>query len=174
MTKRKNEGTVMNQLQKLKKILEVAYTEDLDEYELLVKRLKKELPLFNGPKRIAAAVLKEYLGDITTLELPAEKLYQKKETGAILFEDIKNGRARLFINIGKNHNLSTGDLIREIVKKSGIDGKTIGKIDIHSTYSFFEIPEHFAEMVLHSFENAKIKGLNVVVEPAKKRKKENP
>jgi hypothetical protein len=60
------------------------------------------------------------------------------------------------------------------VKKSGIDGKTIGKIDIHSTYSFFEIPEHFAEMVLHSFENAKIRGLNVVVEPAKKRKKENP
>ncbi|OHD70711.1 MAG: hypothetical protein A2W19_12075 [Spirochaetes bacterium RBG_16_49_21] len=163
----------MDHLKKLKRILEVAYTEDLDEYELLVKRLKKELPLFNGPKRIAAAVLKEYLGDISMLELPAEKLYQKTEPGKIVFEDIKNGRARLFINIGKNHNLSTGDLIREIVKKSGVDGKSIGKIDIHSTYSFFEIPEQFAEMVLHSFDNTKVKGMNVVVEPAKKRKKEN-
>jgi hypothetical protein len=163
----------MNQLKALKKILEVAYTEDLDEYELLVKRLKKELPLFNGPKRIAAAVLKEYLGDISSLEIPEERLYSKTETGKIVFEDIKDGRARLFINIGKNHNISTGDLIREIVKKSGIDGKSIGKIDIHSTYSFFEVPEQFAEMVLHSFDMAKIKGLNVVVEPAKKRKKEN-
>jgi hypothetical protein len=162
----------MNHLTKLKRILEVAYTEDLDDYELLVKRLKKELPLFNGPKRIAAAVLKEYLGDISNLELPQEKLYAKTDTGKIVFEDIKDGRARLFINIGKNHNISTGDLIREIVKKSGIDGKSIGKIDIHSTYSFFEIPEQFAEMVLHSFDMAKIKGLNVVVEPAKKRKKE--
>jgi hypothetical protein len=164
----------MNHLKKLKRILEIAYTEDLDDYELLVKRLKKELPLFNGPKRIAAAVLKEYLGDISDLELPQEKLYQKIETGKVIFEDIKDGRARLFINIGKNHNISTGDLIREIVKRSGIDGKSIGKIDIHSTYSFFEVPEQFAEMVLHSFDMAKIKGLNVVVEPAKKRKKENP
>lgn len=162
----------MNQLKKIIRILDVAYNENLDEYELLVKRLKKELPLFNGPKRIAAAVLKEYLGDIAGLDLPKEKIYQKTETGQVVFEDIKDGRARLFINIGKNHNISTGDLIREIVKKSGIDGKSIGKIDIHSTYSFFEIPEQFAELVLHSFSGAKIKGLTVVVEPAKKRKKE--
>mgnify|MGYP001217214116 FL=1 len=60
----------MNQLKKIKKVLEVAYTENLDEYELLVKRLKKELPLFNGAKRIAAAVLKEYLGDISGMEIP--------------------------------------------------------------------------------------------------------
>ena len=162
----------MNQLKKIKRILDVAYNENLDEYEALVKRLKKELPLFNGPKRIAAAVLKEYLGDISGMELPKEKIYKKTEAGQVLFEDIKDGRARLFINIGKNHNISTGDLIREIVKKSGMDGKSIGKIDIHSTYSFFEIPEQFAELVLHSFEGAKIKGLNVVVEPAKKKKKE--
>jgi hypothetical protein len=162
----------MNQLKKMRRVLEVAYTENLDEYELLVKRLKKELPLFNGAKRIAAAVLKEYLGDISDVEIPKEKIYQKIETGQVVFEDIKDGRARLFINIGKNHNISTGDLIREIVKKSGVDGKSIGKIDIHSTYSFFEIPEQFAELVLHSFDGAKIKGLNVVVEPAKKRKKE--
>ncbi len=162
----------MNQLKKIVRVLDVAYNENLDEYELLVKRLKKELPLFNGAKRIAAAVLKEYLGDIAGIEIPKERIYRKAEAGQIVFEDIKDGRARLFINIGKNHNINTGDLIREIVKKSGIDGKTIGKIDIHTTYSFFEIPEQYAELVLHSFDGAKIKGLNVVVEPAKKRKKE--
>lgn len=164
----------MNQEKKLEKILEIALNDELEEYEKLVKVLKKQLPLFNGPKRIAAAALKELLGDISGLEVTPENLLNRTtDTGKIVFEDIKDGRARLFINIGKNHYVSTGDLIREIVKRSGIDGKTIGKIDIHSTYSFFEVPESSAELVYHSFDNAKIKGIPVVVEPAKRRKKES-
>lgn len=161
----------MNQLKKIMRIIDIAYNENLDEYEHLVKRLKKELPLFNGAKRIAAAVLKEHLGDISKLELPNERIYKKPEPGQIVFEDVKDGRARLFINIGKNHNMSTGDLIREVVKKSGIDGKLVGKIDIHGTYTFFEVPEQYAELVLHSLNGAKLKGVNVVVEPAKRKKK---
>ncbi len=160
----------MSKEKKIERILEVALTEELEEYEQLVKHLKKQLPLFNGPKRIAAAVLKEYLGDISKVD--TGKVVKKKDKkGTVVFEDIKDGRARLFINIGKNHNISTGDLIREIVKKSGIDGKLIGKIDIHPTYSFFEIPEQYAELVLHSFEDARMKGISVVVEPAKRKKK---
>jgi len=162
----------MHQKKKLEKIIEVALTEELEDYEKLVKLLKKQLPLFNGAKRIAAAVLKEYLGKISSVDdLAFEKVTEKAGAGSIIFEDIKDGRARLFINIGKNHNISTGNLIREIVNKSGIDGKTIGKIDIHSTYSFFEVPEKSAELVYHSFDNARIRGIPVVVEPAKKKKK---
>jgi len=161
----------MKQKKKLEKILEIALTEDLNEYQQVVKILKKELPMFVGTRRLAAALLKEYIGDISNIELPAGKMINRAENGTIEFEDIKDGRARLFINIGKNQNVSTGDLIREIVKRSGIDGKSIGKIDIFSTYSFFEIPEQFAELVYHSFEDARIKGIPVVVEPAKKKKK---
>jgi ATP-dependent RNA helicase DeaD len=161
----------MNQERKLEKILEVASTEELEDYQTLVKILKKKLRLFGGTKRIAAALLKEVLGDISRLDLSSDHLFHKTETGKIVFEDIKDGRARLFINVGKNHHVSTGDIIREIVKRSGIDGKSIGKIDIHSTYSFFEVPEQFAEMVYHSFDDARIKGISVSVEPAKRRKK---
>lgn len=156
---------------KIEKILEVALTEELEDYEKLVKSLKKKLPLFNGAKRIAAAVLKEYLGDISKIDMSLKDVEPREEIGRVVFEDIKDGRARLFANIGKNHNISTGDLIREIVKRSGIDGKSIGKIDIHSTYSFFEVPEQYAELVLHSLENVRLKGFPIVVEPAKKRAK---
>jgi len=161
----------MNQEKKLEKILERALSEDLDDYVKLLKVLKKKVPFFGGTKRIAAALLKEVLGDISKLEITASSLLNKTETGKIIFEDIKDGRARLFINIGKSQNISTGDLIREIVKRSGIDGKTVGKIDIHSTYAFFEVPEQYAELVLHSFDNARIRGVPVVVEPAKKKVK---
>ena len=159
----------MNQEKKLEKILERALSEDLDDYQKLLKVLKKKLPFFGGTKRIAASLLKEVLGDISKLDIDASSLLNKTETGKIIFEDIKDGRARLFINIGKSQNISTGDLIREIVKRSGIDGKTVGKIDIHSTYAFFEVPEQYAELVLHSFDNARIRGVPVVVEPAKKK-----
>lgn len=159
----------MNQEKKLEKILERALSEDLDDYQKLLKVLKKKLPFFGGTKRIAASLLKEVLGDISKLDINASSLLNKTETGKIIFEDIKDGRARLFINIGKSQNISTGDLIREIVKRSGIDGKTVGKIDIHSTYAFFEVPEQYAELVLHSFDNARIRGVPVVVEPAKKK-----
>jgi len=156
----------VNQEKKIEKLLDIALTEELEEYQELLKILKKKLPLIGRTKRIAAALLKEHLGDISRLNL--EKT--KNETGKIVFEDIKDGKARLFINLGKNQRVSAGDLIREIVKRSGIDGKSIGKIDVHSTYSFFEVPEQYAEIVYHSFENAKIRGINVVVEPAKRRK----
>jgi len=161
----------MNQEKKIEKILDIALNEELDDYLKLARVLKKKLSLFGSTKRIAAALLKEYLGDISRLDLSVENILSKTETGKIIFEDIKDGRARLFINIGKNHRVSTGDLIREIVKRSGIDGKSIGKIDVHATYSFFEVPEHYAELVYHSFDDARIKGIPVVVEPAKRRKR---
>jgi len=161
----------MNQEKKLEKILESALSEELHEYEQLLKKMKKGLPFFGRTRRIAAALLKELLGDISKLDINNSTLLSKTESGKIIFEDIKDGRARLFINVGKNQNISTGDLIREIVKRSGIDGKIVGKIDIHSTYAFFEVPEQYAELVLHSFEGARIRGIPVVVEPAKRKTK---
>ena len=159
----------MIQKKKLERILDTALTEDLTEYEKVLKALKKKLPFLMGTNRIALALLKESLGNISNLDLNLESRVKKSQTGKIYFEDVKDGKARLFINIGKNHRLSPGDLIREIVKKTGIEGKQIGKIDIYSTYSFFEIPEQFAELVLLSLDKTRIRGIPIVVEPAKKR-----
>jgi predicted nucleic acid-binding Zn finger protein len=162
----------MNHLRKLERILEVAMTEDLSDYEKVVSRLNKKLPFLVGSKRVAAVLLREYLGNISNLDLSTIDVVSGKneKSGSPLFEEVKDGKVRFFINIGKNHNVGTGDLIREIVKKSSVDGKSIGKIDVHTTYSFFEIPEQYAEIVYHSFSGAKIKGVPVVVEPAKRKK----
>ncbi len=161
----------MNQVKNIEKILESALNEDLTSYFLLIKAMRKHLPLFGSTKRITAALLKECIGDISKLDLSEiTSLNLAKPDGTIVFEDIKNGKARIFINIGKNHKITPGDLIREISKRSGIDGKLVGKIDIHSTYSFIEIPEQYAELVLVSLDKARIKGIPIVVEPAKKKK----
>ncbi len=161
----------MNYEKKIENVLETALTYDLTDYYALLKALRKKLPFLVGTRRIAAALLREFIGDISKLDVSLDWLGDKSTSGKVVFEDVKDGKARLFINIGKNHNISPGDLIREIVKRSGIDGKLIGKIDIHSTYSFFEVPEQYAELVLLSLDKTKIKRVPIVVEPAKKRKK---
>ncbi|MDY6932939.1 MAG: DbpA RNA binding domain-containing protein [Spirochaetota bacterium] len=163
----------MNKQEKIERILQIALSNDLDDYRTLLKAMEKRLPLFVGAKRIALALLKEHLGDISKLDLSLDDGFKKSLTGKIFFEDVKDGKARLFINIGRNHNISTGNLIKEIVNRSGVDGKLIGKIDIYSTYSFFEIPEQFAEMVLLSLDKTRIKGIPIVVEPAKKRREKD-
>lgn len=171
--RQKQKRNRMSKQKKVEKIIDIALTEDLTEYVKLLKVLKKRLPFFGGTRRIAAALLKEHLGDISKLELNLDIAGVRTDTGKVVFEDIKDGKARLFINIGKSHHVSPGDLIREIVKRSGIDGKLVGKIDIHATYSFIEVPEQYAEIVLISLDKTKMKGIPVVVEPAKRRGKKD-
>lgn len=155
---------------KISKILSSAMTDDLTLYGDLLKKMKKTLGLpFFGTKKIAAALLKELLGEIDDFNYNHE-VFRSSEPGKIVFEDIKDGKVRLFINIGKSHRVSPGDIIREIVKHSGVDGKVIGKIDIHQNYSFLEVPEQYAEMIIVSFDSVRYRGINVVIEPAKRKK----
>ena len=160
----------MNQQKKLDNIVENVLSDDLSGYNEVLAALKKRLPFLVGTRAVALALLKEYLGDVSTLDLSTkEKKEKKSQKGGMFFEDIKDGKARLFINIGKNHRMSPGDLIREIVKHAGIEGKQVGKIDIYFTYSFFEVPEQFAEMVLLAMDKTKIRGVTIVVEPARRK-----
>ena len=158
----------MDQKKKIEKVLNIALTEDTSEYKTLLKTLKKRLPLFGRTERIALALLKEHVGDISRLNISDD--FGKPKVRNLVFEDVQDGKVRLFVNLGKNHRVNPGDLIREIVKRSGIDGKQIGKIDIHSTYSFIQVPEQYAEIIIFSFDNARVRGVNVVVEPAKRKK----
>ena len=158
----------MDQKKKIEKVLNIALTEDTSEYKTLLKTLKKRLPLFGRTERIALALLKEHVGDISRLNISED--FGKPKVRNLVFEDVQDGKVRLFVNLGKNHRVNPGDLIREIVKRSGIDGKQIGKIDIHSTYSFIQVPEQYAEIIIFSFDNARVRGVNVVVEPAKRKK----
>lgn len=161
----------MNRLEKkISKVLTSAMTDDLTAYGDIIKHMKKSLGLpFFGTKKIAAALLKEYMGDVSNFSYNPD-VFKSGGDASPVFEDVKDGKVRLFMNIGKSHKVVPGDVIREIVKRSGIDGKVIGKIDIHQNYLFLEIPEQYAEIVLMSFDNVRFRGTNVVLEPAKKKK----
>ena len=50
-----------------------------------------------------------------------------------------------------------------------MEGRLVGAIDMYDKYTFVEVPGEYALDVIEAMKNAKIKGKNVNVEPAKAR-----
>lgn len=79
------------------------------------------------------------------------------------------GMVRLFINIGKKQRVRIGDILGAIAGESGMEGRLVGAIDMYDSYTFVEVPREHASDVIEAMKNARIKGKNVNVEPAKKK-----
>ena len=74
--------------------------------------------------------------------------------------------ARLFVNIGRNQNITPGDILGAIAGEAGIPGRVVGSIDMYDGYTFVEVPRKYSEQVLKAMEHAKIKGKKIRVEKA--------
>ncbi len=107
---------------------------------------------------MAAALVKIAMG---TKEEEKQEDFQFGDTGAE-----EPGMVRLFINIGKKNKARPGDILGALAGESGMPGKLIGTIDMFDKYTFVEVPREYAKDVLHSMQNAKIKGKPVAIEPA--------
>lgn len=77
--------------------------------------------------------------------------------------------ATLFLNVGKDQNVKSGDILGAVAGESGIPGKWIGSIDMYDKYTFVEVPKDCAEEVLECMKRAKIRGKSVKAERANHR-----
>ena len=73
---------------------------------------------------------------------------------------------RLFINIGKDQNVKPGDILGAIAGESGISGRVVGSIDMFDAYTFVDVPQESARLVMKAMKNAKIKGKSIRMEVA--------
>jgi ATP-dependent RNA helicase DeaD len=115
---------------------------------------------------IAAALLKLY-ADETGRGISSE---QKEDDLAVLTAAETGrgeaGMVRLFLNIGRNFNVRPQDIVGAIANEAGIPGRSIGAIDILDTYSFVDIPERSADVVIQALQTSGIKGKYVNAERA--------
>ena len=74
--------------------------------------------------------------------------------------------ATLFLNIGKDQKVKSGDILGAVAGESGIPGRMIGSIDMYDKYTFVEVPEDCVDEVLTCMQKVKIRGKNVHVEKA--------
>ena len=113
---------------------------------------------------IAAAFLKQAIGGVELSKNDGD--YETADFGDTGAEE---GMVRLFINIGKNQKIRPGDILGAVAGEAKIPGKMVGAIDMYDNYTFVEVPDEYAKVVLRAMKNAKIKGKSINVEPANRK-----
>lgn len=68
------------------------------------------------------------------------------------------GMTRLFINVGKTHNVRPGDLVGAIAGETGLKGSQIGQISLQQNFSLVDVPSDEVQNVINKMGRAKIKG----------------
>ena len=83
----------------------------------------------------------------------------------------RGGIARLFMTIGRKDKISVSNIVKAIASGARIPGSRIGKVDVHDSFTFVEVPADLADMVIHSLDDVMMMGRRVSVKQAKARKK---
>jgi ATP-dependent RNA helicase DeaD len=79
----------------------------------------------------------------------------------------KSGKSRLFIAKGKKDNFDSNQLVKYIVKESGIKASKIKDVQVLDKFSFITVDFREAEIIIQAFKNKKI-GRRKIIEIAKK------
>lgn len=143
--------------EKLKeKITNTLLEQDLSLYVKLIKDLAEETS--SEIIDLAAAATFLSVGD-KLLEVntgPETKQFSFSEEGMV----------RLFIDIGRRHRISPGDIVGAIANEADIPGKAIGAIDVNDGFTLVDIPAEFVEKVLENMQGSRIRNQNMNVRPA--------
>lgn len=140
------------------------FVEDLIDYmekEHLGKYIKKIENLLDDDYtaiEVAAALMKKSM-EKEPEEEKAENNFG--DTGA------EPGMVRLFVNIGKDDNISPRHIVGAIAGETGLSGNLIGAIDVYNNFTFVEVPREDGHKVLQIMKNNYINGNKINIEPAK-------
>lgn len=79
--------------------------------------------------------------------------------------NVSGPKKRYTLDLGENQNMNKGALVRLICSETGIESKQIGRIELHSRFSYFEVDESSSSEVLPKLEKGTYEGksFNVVV-----------
>jgi ATP-dependent RNA helicase DeaD len=73
---------------------------------------------------------------------------------------------RFFINVGEMDGLDKGGLLRFICDTSNLEGSNIGRIDIKSSFSFFDAAKEVEDFLMNAFKDQTFKGRSVRIDPS--------
>ncbi|WP_129597888.1 DEAD/DEAH box helicase [Anaerophilus nitritogenes] len=147
-----NSAKISTFLDKTKQIID---KENLDAY---IKIIQENTTDDYSPLKIAAALLTMNLSIKEGDDLEISTKEKKAFIGA------KEGMDRLYMNVGKSHQVRVGDLLGAITGETNIPGNEVGTIDMFDKYSFVEIPSQYTKNVIKKMNQKRIKGRKVNME----------
>jgi ATP-dependent RNA helicase DeaD len=128
---------------------------DITPYTDFVKRLVAE---GMNLETIAGVLTRLHVGDLTQQEEITQGEDEPRTRSARM--------VRLFVNLGKQHRISKGDLLGAFTAKSGVRGKSIGTIEVYDKFSYVEVAEQDVKTVMRAMSRNTIKGSRVNLEIA--------
>ena len=132
-----------------------------DEIDAKYHNWAKKLLEDNNPTKILAAILNYSFEE----ELNPDSYGKIKEVGSKGKQLDQQGKARLFVAIGKRDKINARKLVELIMSKVSIKSKQISEIQVMEKFSFITVPFEKAEKIVVSF---KKKGRQPLVSHAKK------
>jgi hypothetical protein len=75
--------------------------------------------------------------------------------------------ARLFINLGRHQGVRASDLCTFLLAETGLANEQVAKVQVRSSYSFFNVPEDAADSVIEKLEGKSYAEREIRVERAK-------
>ncbi len=133
---------------------------EIDKYIRIIEQVMEEE---YTSTEIAAALLK--------FELEPRQEAAPVQEARIADTGAEPGMVRLFINVGRSHNIGPGDIVGAIAGETDVPGKAIGAIRIHEGYSFVEVPEEYGQHVLSTMKGRTIRGHEIDITPAQGRQR---
>ncbi len=115
----------------------------------------------NNPTELVAALLNYSFEE----DLNADSYGSVKEIGKKSKPLDNQGKARLFITLGKKDKMNARKLVDLIVGKVSIKSRLIDDVQVMENFSFITVPFEYAEKIIHSF---KKKGKRPLISHAKK------
>ncbi len=82
-------------------------------------------------------------------------------------DGIESGKTRFFVSIGSRDGLNPGGLLRHICDATGLKSANIGRIDIMTSFSFFEADDQYATDIVRQVNGTDYEGHEVSIEVTK-------
>lgn len=138
------------------RILKTLDEQNLELYLSLIEDLIDESG--NDATEIAAAATFLAVGE-KTLEVKIEPKSQQ-------FSFSEEGMTRLFIDVGRRHQISPAHVVAAIANEADIPGKSIGAIDVNDRFTLVDVPTQFVSQILERMKRTRIARQNANIRVA--------
>ncbi len=135
-----------------------------EEIDPIYLNWAKKLQEENNPTEILAAVLNYCFED----DLNPDVYGEIREVGAKGKQLDKQGKARLFVGLGKRDKMTPAKLVKMILDRVQVKSKNISEIQVMDKFSFITVPFAKAEQIVASFQK---KGCKPLISHVKKAKR---
>lgn len=119
---------------------------DYNDYSTMANDLLDQ----KDPQQVIAALLKYSFQD----QLNESKYKDIQEARGPRNRNIdveKDGKVRLFLALGKNDDMTTGEILNLIDTKAGVKSSSVKDIQIFDKFSFMNVPFEEAEQIIKAF-----------------------